>query len=99
MEILTDSKIDFMKYRGVFVWVSIALLVVALTELLFLTGINFGIDFAGGTQISVHLRDEPDMDRLRRTFECRARSLAIAGWFRTAACQQCRHASMNIRFS
>ncbi len=69
MEFLTDSKIDFMKYRGVFVWVSILLLAVALAELFFLTGINFGIDFAGGTQMTVRLRDEVDIQELRRTFE------------------------------
>ncbi len=69
MEFLTDSKIDFMKYRGVFVWLSIALLAVALAELFFLTGINFGIDFAGGTQMTVRLRDEVDIQALRRTLE------------------------------
>lgn len=69
MQFLTDSHIDFMKYRKFFIWVSILLLVTACAELFFLTGINFGIDFAGGTQISVHLRDEPDLDQLRRTFE------------------------------
>ncbi len=69
MQFLTDSHIDFMKYRKVFVWVSILLLLIACAELFFMTGINFGIDFAGGTQISVHLRDQPDLDQLRRTFE------------------------------
>lgn len=69
MQFLTDSKIDFMKYRKVFIWVSILLLLIALAELFFMTGINFGIDFAGGTQISVHLRDQPDLNQLRRTFE------------------------------
>ncbi len=69
MQFLTDSRIDFMKYRKVFIWVSVLLLTVACAELFFMTGINFGIDFAGGTQISVHMRDEPDLNALRRTFE------------------------------
>ena len=69
MQFLTDSRIDFMKYRKVFIWVSILLLVVALGELFFLTGINFGIDFAGGTQITVRMLEEPDLNDLRRTFE------------------------------
>ena len=69
MQFLTDSHIDFMKYRKVFIWVSILLLIVAFAELFFMTGINFGIDFAGGTQISARLRDEPDLDQLRRIFE------------------------------
>ncbi len=69
MQFLTDSHFDFMKYRKVFVWVSILLLLIACAELFLLTGINFGIDFAGGTQITVHLREAPDLTQLRRTFE------------------------------
>ena len=69
MQFLTDSKIDFMKYRKVFIWVSVLLLVVAFAELFFLTGINLGIDFAGGTQLTVRMREPVDVDQLRRTFE------------------------------
>ena len=69
MQFLTDSKIDFMKYRKVFIWLSILLLVIACAELFFLTGLNLGIDFAGGTQLTVRLRDQMDTDQLRRTFE------------------------------
>ncbi len=69
MQFLTDSHIDFMKYRMVFIWVSIFLLLIACAELFFLTGLNLGIDFAGGTQLTLRLRDEVERDRLRRTFE------------------------------
>jgi len=69
MQFLTDSHIDFMKYRKVLIWVSILLLVTACAELFFLTGLNLGIDFAGGTQLTVSTRDKVDIDQLRRTFE------------------------------
>ncbi|MCP3956580.1 MAG: protein translocase subunit SecF [bacterium] len=69
MQFLTDSHIDFMKYRKVFIWVSILLLVIACAELFFLTGLNLGIDFAGGTQLTLRLRDDGDVDLLRRTLE------------------------------
>lgn len=69
MQFLTDTHIDFMKYRKVFVWVSLALLIVSCAELFFLTGLNLGIDFAGGTQLTVRLRDELAIDDLRRLFE------------------------------
>ncbi len=69
MQFLTDSHIDFMKYRKVFIWVSILLLVVACAELFFLTGLNLGIDFAGGTQLTLRLRDSGSPEELRRTFE------------------------------
>ena len=69
MQFLTESKIEFMKYRKVLVWVSATLLVVAFAEIFFMTGINLGIDFAGGTQLTVRMRDAVPVDDLRRTFE------------------------------
>ncbi len=69
MQFLTDSHIDFMKYRKVFIWVSVLLLVIACAELFFLTGLNLGIDFAGGTQLTVRLREDGSQEELRRTFE------------------------------
>lgn len=70
MQFLTHSRIDFMKYRGTFVWVSLLLLAIAIAELFFMPGgLNLGIDFAGGTQLTVAMRDEVDMERLRRTLE------------------------------
>ena len=69
MEFLTNTNIDFMKYRKVFVWLSVLLLVVGFVELFFLTGINFGIDFAGGTQLTIALRDETSANDLRNVLQ------------------------------
>ncbi len=69
MEFLTHTKIDFMKYRGFFVVLSILLLVTAFAELFFLTGLNLGIDFAGGTQLTLKMRDDVDPDTIRRALE------------------------------
>ena len=69
MEFFTKSKIDFMKYRGTFVVLSITLLVVALAELFFLTGINLGIDFKGGTQLTLKLREAIEVDDLRNILQ------------------------------
>jgi len=69
MQFLTNSRIDFMKYRGTFIWVSLLFLAVSIAELFFMTGINLGIDFAGGTQLTVAMRDEVDIEGLRRTLE------------------------------
>ena len=57
MQFFTNSKIQFLKYRKVFVWVSLALLITAVVELAVLGGLNFGIDFKGGTQLTVKLQD------------------------------------------
>lgn len=64
MQFLTNTKIDFMKYRKVFIWVSILLLVVGAGELA-VDGLNLGIDFAGGTQTTIRLREAKDIDTLR----------------------------------
>lgn len=65
MQFLTNTKIDFMKYRKVFIWVSLAFLAVSVVEIFALTGINLGIDFAGGTQLTVSFQERPEIDRLR----------------------------------
>lgn len=69
MQFLTNSKIDFMKYRKVFVWVSVALLAVAVSELFFYRGLNLGIDFTGGTQLQLRFKDQPDTQQISRVLE------------------------------
>ncbi|MEM1204127.1 MAG: protein translocase subunit SecF [Acidobacteriota bacterium] len=65
MQFLTESKIPFLKYRKFFVWVSVALLLTAAVEFMVLGGLNFGIDFKGGTQLTVKMRDAVAVDELR----------------------------------
>lgn len=64
MDILQDKHIDFMKHRKVFVWVSVFLLGVAVFAEM-RGDLNLGIDFAGGTQLTLKFQDEPDVERLR----------------------------------
>ncbi len=64
-----DSHIDFMKYRRFFVAVSAVLLAVGLFALFVHGELNLGIDFAGGTQLTVKFREEPDLDQLRNLVE------------------------------
>jgi preprotein translocase subunit SecF len=65
MEFLTNTNIPFLRYRNVVVWFSIALLVATAVEFLYLGGLNFGIDFAGGTQMTVKFRDAVGVDEIR----------------------------------
>lgn len=64
MQIFSDTKIDFMRYRRFWISVS-ALILVVLIAFDFIGGLNLGIDFAGGTQLTVKFADEPDIDGLR----------------------------------
>ena len=65
MEFFRDTHIDFMKYRRF--WIGVSLLVVAAGIFsIFVHGrLNVGIDFAGGTQITLKFAEEVEVNRLR----------------------------------
>jgi preprotein translocase subunit SecF len=64
MEFFRDTQLDFMKYRKVFVVVSALLLLAGFVEAA-IDDLNVGIDFAGGTQLTVIFQEEPQIDELR----------------------------------
>lgn len=66
MELLRDTNFDFMKYRKFWVIVSLALVAAGIFSIFVHGNLNVGIDFAGGTQISLKFREKPDVDRLRQ---------------------------------
>jgi hypothetical protein len=65
MRLLQDTRIDFLEYRRFFVVLSILLMALGLGAVV-LGKLRLGIDFAGGTQLTVRFRDEPDVERVRR---------------------------------
>ncbi len=65
MDILRDIHIDFMKYRKFWIVVSIALLVVGIFSVFVHGNLNVGIDFAGGTQLTLKFQEQPDLGELR----------------------------------
>lgn len=65
MDLFRDSQIDFMKYRKFWIVVSLALVVVGIFSIFVHGKLNVGIDFAGGTQLTLKFRQHPDVDRLR----------------------------------
>jgi preprotein translocase subunit SecF len=65
MEILRDPNFDFMKYRRFWVAVSLATILAGLVGIFFFDRLNFGVDFAGGTQINLKFREQPDVQELR----------------------------------
>jgi preprotein translocase subunit SecF len=76
MRIIGDTKIPFLSYRKIALTLSSLVLLVGLVLIVngLLNpergrGLNFGIDFTGGTQVIVKFRDTPDLDRLRSTLD------------------------------
>ena len=69
MQFLHDTHIDFMKYRRFWIIVSFILVALGLYTIFGPHKLNLGIDFAGGTQITLAFRQEPDIDRIRTIVE------------------------------
>lgn len=69
MRLLANTHIPFMRYRRIWVTVSVVLVVLSLYAVFLGPGLNFGVDFAGGTQLTLKFRTEPDQARLRRALE------------------------------
>nr|MDP9121973.1 hypothetical protein [Acidobacteriota bacterium] len=69
MELLRDTHIDFMKYRKFWIIVSLVLMGIGVFALFGRGRVNEGIDFAGGTQVTLRFRDQPQVDRLRSLLE------------------------------
>src|SRR3954451_20889893 len=69
MQILHDTHIDFMKYRRFWIIVCFIQVIVGFYSIFGPHKLNLGIDFAGGTQITVAFREQPDVARLRKVVE------------------------------
>lgn len=73
MQILRNTNIDFMKYRKFWIGFSLVTLALGMISLFFLRQLNLGIDFAGGTQLTLKFASEPNVQEIRDT-------LAAAGF-------------------
>jgi len=65
MQLLTNPNFDFMKYRRLWVTVSFLTVAAGLVGIFFMDRLNFGVDFAGGTQLTVKFAERPDIEQLR----------------------------------
>ena len=65
MRIIGDTNIPFLKYRAVALTLSAIVILAGIVYELFGPGLNLGIDFRGGTQVTVKFRAEQDLGRLR----------------------------------
>ncbi len=65
MDFLRDTKIDFMGRRRLWMTVSLILNVIAILVVFVQGRLNLGVDFAGGTQLTVRFAQTPDVNQLR----------------------------------
>ena len=68
MNILGNIKYDFMGKRKIALVLSSILIITALVSL-FTRGLNFGLDFTGGTVVVVHFEHTVDVTEVRETLE------------------------------
>jgi preprotein translocase subunit SecF len=88
MELFRDTHIDFMKYRKFWIILSLVLVLGGLYAILGPHTLNMGIDFAGGTQMTLGFRQQPDLARLRHVFEREGMAAATIQRFGKAADNQ-----------
>ena len=69
LRIFHNTHFEFMKYRRFWIIVSTALNLAAIALILFGPGFKYGVDFAGGTQLTLKFRGEPELGRIRGALE------------------------------
>jgi preprotein translocase subunit SecF len=69
MRFFHKTNIRFMENRHTWVGISIAAVLASLALILFGPGFKYGVDFAGGTQLTLRFKSEPDLARVRRALE------------------------------
>jgi preprotein translocase subunit SecF len=66
MQIFTNTNIDFMSKRRIATVISSILLIISVASLA-IQGLNFGIDFTGGTMIELDYKKEANLEQIRNT--------------------------------
>jgi preprotein translocase subunit SecF len=66
MRIIGDTNIPFLSYRKIAIGFSMAIILAGVAYMVFGPGLNLGIDFVGGTQVTVKFQEAPDLDRIRK---------------------------------
>jgi preprotein translocase subunit SecF len=69
MRFLTNTNFPFLRYKWAFISVSLTLIAISAVSLFLGKGLAMGIDFSGGTQLTLHFKSEPDLAKLRSALE------------------------------
>ncbi len=65
MDILRDTRIDWLKYRWWFASASIAIFLAGAASMLTAGGLRYGIDFSEGTQVVAKFASAPEIEQVR----------------------------------
>ena len=65
MELFKNTKIDFLGKKGIFIGASLVLTAVGLVSWVGKGGLKYGIDFTGGSNLTVKFAHTPPVDKLR----------------------------------
>jgi preprotein translocase subunit SecF len=68
IELLTNAYFDVMGKRFIFIGISAIAMAISLF-LIFSRGLNYGIDFRGGTEVRVKFLADPEVDPIRKNLE------------------------------
>ena len=69
MRFFHNTKIRFMEYRWHWIIASTVLNLIAIGLIFIGPGFKYGVDFAGGTQLTLKFKADPDLGRVRRALE------------------------------
>lgn len=67
MQLLKDPKIDWLGMSRILIVISLVFSALGAGSILLQGGLRLGVDFLGGTLAYVKFKDEPQLDRVRRT--------------------------------
>lgn len=64
-----NTQIDFVRWMKAAGAVSLAIIIIGIASIIWQGGLNYGIDFAGGSLVQIKFKQEPQIDKIRDTFE------------------------------
>ncbi len=76
MQLLSETKIDFLGHRKTFLGLSLVLLVAGAVSTALNGGLKFGIDFKGGTLVYAKFKDAPNVEAVRAALTSKGLSVA-----------------------
>jgi len=69
VELFKEIKVDWLGKRKLFLVISGAIMVIGMISLIAKGGFRYGVDFKGGTVVTVRFHDKPEIDQLRKLLQ------------------------------